>query len=311
MIEAKSITMYYGSTRALDRVSFVARENEIVGLLGPNGAGKSTLMRILTTFIYPTQGTAKICGFDVTQDPLSARKVIGYLPENLPLYMDMRVDEFIDFVGRSRGLSSGELKKRKEWVIEATQIAGVLKHIISELSLGYRQRVGLAQALIHDPKVLILDEPTSGLDPMQIVGIRKLIKGLAKEKTIIFCTHILQEASAVADRLLIIDQGRIIAQGTLAELKKDKSSENAFVVSIRAPGQEVEAALRGISGLKSCHLIEQISGTSKFLCTAGSYEEAARAINNLVWEKAWVLTGLALKEPSLEEVFLGLFKKAV
>ena len=213
MIEAKNLTMHYGATCALDNVSFRTSEKEVVGLLGPNGAGKTTLMRILTTFIYPTKGTASICGHDITENPLAARKTLGYLPENPPLYVDMRVDEYLDFVGRSRGLSSAKLKERKEWVIEATQIRKVYKHTIFELSLGYRQRVGLAQALIHDPQVVILDEPTSGLDPMQIVGIRKLIKDLSREKTVIFSTHILQEASAVSDRLLIIDQGRIIAQG--------------------------------------------------------------------------------------------------
>ena len=223
MIEAKNLTMHYGATRALNNVSFRTNEREIIGLLGPNGAGKTTLMRILTTFIYPSKGTASICGYDITENPLAARRMLGYLPENPPLYIDMRVDEYLDFVGRARGLSSTKLKERKEWVIEATQIRKVYKHTIFELSLGYRQRVGLAQALIHDPQVVILDEPTSGLDPMQIIGIRKLIRDLSREKTIIFSTHILQEASAVADRLLIIDQGQIIAQGTPNELKRAKA----------------------------------------------------------------------------------------
>jgi ABC-2 type transport system ATP-binding protein len=224
MIKANNLTMYYGATLALDKVSFEAGENEVIGLLGPNGAGKTTLMRILTTFIYPTSGSASICGFDITRDPFQVRKLIGYLPENPPLYMDMRVDEFIDFVGRARGLSGAELKKRKSWVVEATSVNNVYKHLICELSLGFRQRVGLAQALIHDPKVVILDEPTSGLDPIQIVEIRKLIKELAKDKTIIFSTHILQEASAISSRLLIIAEGRIIAQGTLEELRKQNCS---------------------------------------------------------------------------------------
>jgi len=310
MIEAKNITMYYGPILALDRVSFSAREKEIVGLLGPNGAGKTTLMRILTTFIYPTKGTANVCGVDITKDPLSARKVIGYLPENPPLYMDMRVDEFIDFVGRARGLNGKELKERKDWVIEATKISGVWKHIIAELSLGYKQRVGLAQALIHDPKVVILDEPTSGLDPMQIVGIRKLIRELAKDKTIIFSTHILQEASAVSDRLLIIDRGRIIAQGATGELKREKADEHNFVVAIQAPREEVEFCLKTITSLKRFEAIEESSSVTRFNCYAASYEDAARALNLLVKEKGWFLRELALKELSLEDIFLGLFKKA-
>jgi ABC-2 type transport system ATP-binding protein len=221
MIEAKNLTHYYGATCALNNVSFTTKEHELVGLLGPNGAGKTTLMRILTTFLYPAQGTATICGFDITLDPLAARQVIGYLPENPPLYMDMRVDEYIDFVGRARGLHGALLRRRKEWVVEAVQIKEVYRHLNSQLSLGYRQRVGLAQALIHDPKVVILDEPTSGLDPIQIIAIRKLIKELAQTKTVIFSTHILQEASAVSERLLIIDQGLIIADGSLEALKQN------------------------------------------------------------------------------------------
>ncbi|MFH1189886.1 MAG: ATP-binding cassette domain-containing protein [Candidatus Omnitrophota bacterium] len=310
MIEAKNLTMYYGPTLALDRVSFSAREKEIVGLLGPNGAGKSTLMRILTTFIYPTKGTAKICGFDITTDPLAARKSIGYLPENPPLYIDMRVDEFIDFVGRSRGLRSQRLKQRKEWVTDATKISGVWKHMISELSLGYKQRVGLAQALIHDPKVVILDEPTSGLDPIQIIGIRKLIKDLAREKTIIFSTHILQEASAISDRLLIIDRGKIIAHGTVPELRKDKEGSNSFFISIQAPKQEAESALKGMPSVKSVAFLEEESGCQKFMCAAIDYADAARSINGLIKQKGWFLRELVQRELSLEDVFLGLFKRS-
>lgn len=309
MIQANNLTMYFGSTLALSHVSFEAKGNEVIGLLGPNGAGKTTLMRILTTFIFPTKGTAKICGYDITKDPASVRRQLGYLPENPPLYMDMRVDEYIDFAGRARGLSSSQLKERKDWVVEATQISGVWKHTISELSLGYRQRVGLAQALIHDPKVLILDEPTSGLDPMQIIGIRKLIGELAKEKTIIFSTHILQEASAVSDRLFIIDRGKIIASGTPLELKKQKEPVTSFIVSVSASKADADSALRGISGVKSVNLIEEARHTVKFLCTTVSYDDSARAINAIVQQKGWFLRELAIKEPSLEEVFLGLFKK--
>ena len=310
MIEAKNLTMYYGATLALDDVSFSAKENEIVGLLGPNGAGKTTLMRILTTYIYPTHGSAKICGFDITQDPLSVRKVIGYLPEIPPLYMDMRVDEFIEFVGRSRGLSFPELRKRKDWVVEAVKISEVWRRIIGELSLGYKQRVGLAQALIHDPKVLILDEPTSGLDPMQIVGIRKLIRELAQEKTIVFSTHILQEASSVSDRLLIIDQGKIIAQGTVKELKVDNLAEKSLVVAIPGAHKGIEAALQDIPQLKEINFLGDIAGTSRFSCLASSYEEAVFSLNQIAKEKNWLIKELYIKEPSLEEVFLNLFKKA-
>ena len=234
MIEAKNLTMLYGTTRAVDGVSFEIKEREIVGFLGPNGAGKTTVMRILTTFIYPTSGTATIAGFDVTENPILARQALGYLPETPPLYTDMRVDDYMNFVGEARGLKGKKLKERKDWVADACGIGPVWKHNIYELSLGYRQRVGLAQALIHDPKVIILDEPTSGLDPIQIIGIRNLIKELAQTKTILFSTHILQEASAISNRLFIMNRGKIVAQGTLDELrgqgsKEDKTLEDVFL----------------------------------------------------------------------------------
>lgn len=224
MIDAKSLTMHYGNFVALKEVSFQAREKEILGLLGPNGAGKTTAMRILTTYLYPSSGTAKVDGYDILEKADEVRKRIGYLPETAPLYPDMQVDEYLAFVGRARGISGAQLSSRLKWVREACSIEGVWKHTISELSKGYRQRTGLAQALIHDPKVLILDEPTSGLDPLQIIGIRDLIKQLAKEKTIIFSTHILQEVEAVADRVVIINEGKIVAQGTQKELAEEVRS---------------------------------------------------------------------------------------
>lgn len=218
MINVQSLTMHYGSFVALDQVSFQVQEREILGLLGPNGAGKTTAMRILTTYLYPTSGTAKIDNQDILENPVEVRKRIGYLPETAPLYTDMQVEEYLIFVGRARGLKGKTLSARLGWVKEATGIKFVWKHTISEISKGYRQRVGLAQALIHDPKVLILDEPTSGLDPLQIIGIRELIKTLAKEKTIIFSTHILQEVEVMANRIVIINEGKIVSQGTKEEL---------------------------------------------------------------------------------------------
>ena len=239
--------MNYGSFTALAGVSFQAKEKEILGLLGPNGAGKTTAMRILTTYLYPTSGTAKVNGFDILQNPEQVRQRIGYLPETAPLYMDMLVEEYLKFVGQARGLQGMELEKRMKWVREACNLDFIWKHTLSEISKGYRQRVGLAQALIHDPEVLILDEPTSGLDPLQIIGIRKLIRDLAKKKTIIFSTHILSEVEAIADRIVIINEGRIIAQGTQRELGEqvraagggagDLSLEEIFI-ALLAPKKE-------------------------------------------------------------------------
>jgi len=220
MIDVQSLTMHYGQAVALDHVSFQANPGEVLGLLGPNGAGKTTAMRILTTYLFPSSGTAKVDGFDILENPMEVRKRIGYLPETVPLYGDMRVDEYLMFVGKARALEGAKLAERLEWVKNACQLRSVWKHLLYELSKGYGQRVGLAQALIHDPKVLILDEPTSGLDPIQIVGIRALVKSLAKEKTIVFSTHILQEVEALADRIVIINEGKLVAQGTKQELAR-------------------------------------------------------------------------------------------
>lgn len=221
MIDVQSLTMRFGPVTALNGISFQVPEGQILGLLGPNGAGKTTAMRILTTYLYPTAGKVSVHGIDILEDPVPARRIIGYLPEIVPLYPDMRVDEYLSFVGRARGLAAVLLKSRTEWVSQACGLRPVWKHNLSELSKGFQQRVGLAQALIHDPKVLILDEPTSGLDPLQIVGIRGLIKGLAREKTIIFSTHILQEVEVMADRIVIINEGRIVSQGTKRELAEE------------------------------------------------------------------------------------------
>jgi len=307
MIDVKNLTMDYGATRALDDVSFEVKEGEVVGLLGPNGAGKTTLMRILTTYLYPTRGTAVINGIDVTQDPLRVRQMIGYLPETPPLYPDMRVSDFLTFVGESRDLDAAALKRRKEWVIEATQIARVWKHNISELSLGFRQRVGLAQALIHDPQVVILDEPTSGLDPMQIIGIRRLIKDLVQTKTVICSTHILQEASAVADRLVIVDRGRVVANGKLGELKEQKGHDAVFAVTVQAPREDVWAALHSIPTVKELKVAAESAAGIRFVGTAGSRLEVAAYVSRFVREKGWVLEELTLRDPSLEDIFIGFF----
>ncbi|OIO39628.1 MAG: hypothetical protein AUJ71_00270 [Candidatus Omnitrophica bacterium CG1_02_49_16] len=311
MIEAKQLVMCYGSTRALNQVSFKINPNEIVGLLGPNGAGKTTLMRILTTFIYPTQGTAVVNGFDILKDPLNARKSLGYLPESPPLYTDMRVDEFIGFIGRARGLSGAYYRERKDWVVEACGISTVWKHTINELSLGFRQRVGLAQALLHDPKVVILDEPTSGLDPVQIIGIRNLIQELSKTKTILFSTHILQEASAVSHRILIINQGRLVVEGTPTELRAaNVKKEELFRLTLDANKAEVEAAFLSIPSVKRIVFQEEYQGSPRFLIAAHAYTDVVKAVNEVIRARNWTLKELSRQEPSLEEVFLDTFRKS-
>lgn len=253
MIHVDSLSMRYGSYKALDQISFDVGEREILGLLGPNGAGKTTAMRILTTYLYPAAGHVTIDGLDVLKDAKKVRKILGYLPETAPLYMDMQTDDYLKFVGQARGLRGKKLKQRLAWLQESCDIKNIWKHRLFELSKGYKQRVGLAQALVHDPKVLILDEPTSGLDPLQIIGIRALIKDLAREKTIIFSTHILSEVEAMADRIVIINEGRIVAQGSLSQLeedvrrrgetKADLSLEDIFIAYLKPSiaGMPVEA----------------------------------------------------------------------
>lgn len=247
MIDVQSILMRYGSFVALDHISFQVREREILGLLGPNGAGKTTAMRIITTYLYPTSGTVKVNNLDILTNPVEVRRQIGYLPETAPLYLDMQTEEYLQFVGRARGLAGKTLQNRLGWVKEKCGIKPIWKHLLSEISKGYRQRVGLAQALVHDPKVLIMDEPTSGLDPLQIIGIRDLIKNLAKEKTIIFSTHILQEVEVMANRIVIINEGKIVSQGTQEELagqvrsrgetKQDLSLEDIFIALLTPKGK--------------------------------------------------------------------------
>lgn len=211
--------MRYRAFVALNQISFRAESGQVLGLLGPNGAGKTTVMRILTTYLYPTAAdVVRVDDVDALTNPIEARKCIGYLPETVPLYLDMTTEEYLHFVAGARGLNGALLQERLNWVKENCGLKLVWKHLLAELSKGYKQRVGLAQALIHDPKVLILDEPTSGLDPIQIVEIRSLIKMLVKNKTIIFSTHILQEIEALADKVVVINEGRIVANGTLSEL---------------------------------------------------------------------------------------------
>ena len=229
MIDVQSLTMHYGSFTALDGISFQVREGEILGLLGPNGAGKTTCMRILTTYLYPTSGTVKLDNYDILEKPIEVRRVTGYMPETAPLYTEMRTDEYLGFVGRARGLHGYLLERRLAWVRKNCKIRSVWKHTLSEISKGFRQRVGLAQALIHDPKILILDEPTSGLDPLQVMSIRDLLRSLSEHKTIIFSTHILREVEVMADRIVIINEGKVVAVGTqqeLAALARNKTGKD-------------------------------------------------------------------------------------
>ena len=243
LIKVENLSMRYGITQALSGVSFQVGRGEILGFLGPNGAGKTTVMKILTTVIFPTQGTAQIGGHDVQTDPIAVRRMIGYLPEAVPLYTEMQVDEYLSFVGSARGIKGNDLRGRLDWVVQQCGLKKVWKKLIGELSRGFRQRVGLGQALIHDPEVLILDEPTTGLDPLQIIEIRQLLKSIAPNKAILFSTHVLQEAEAIANRIAIINVGKIVAEGALQELKKGYPSlEASFIDRLKGQQQQQQPA---------------------------------------------------------------------
>jgi len=308
MITAEHLTMHYGPVVALNNVSFEVETGEIVGLLGPNGAGKSTTMKILTTYLHPTKGTAKVGGIDILEDPLGVRKTIGYLPEILPLYMDMEVREYLNFVGRARGLSGAGLQQRTETVLDACGLRPMYRKVVRELSKGYKQRTALAQALIHDPDIIILDEPTSGLDPHQILEVRKLVRELAAGKTVILSTHILQEVEASCDRIVIINRGQIVGDGTYEELReKAKRFERARVVVDGDP-EEVKRLLSGMSGVNGVEAAAD-DGLAGFIVTAKMGTEIWREVSELAKSKQWTIHELTPKPLTLEETFLSLTEK--
>ncbi|MDB5805538.1 MAG: transporter ATP-binding protein [Betaproteobacteria bacterium] len=234
MIEVNQLSKAFGAKVAVNQLSFTVRQGEVLGFLGPNGAGKSTTMRMITGFLPPTAGSVKVCGFDIVEDPIAAKRKIGYLPEAAPSYADMTVLSFLKFSAELRGLSGSDIKKAVRRVVDLTFLDSVLGQDIETLSKGYKHRTCLAQSLIHDPEVLILDEPTDGLDPNQKHEVRQLIKRMGETKTIIFSTHILEEVEAVCDRAIIIDRGNIVANGTPAELKSSADLAGSVVMTLRA-----------------------------------------------------------------------------
>jgi ABC-2 type transport system ATP-binding protein len=306
MIRAEKLTMHYGPVVALKDVSFEVKRGEVVGLLGPNGAGKSTAMKILTTYLYPTSGTAKVGGIGILENPLAVRRIIGYLPEVLPLYMDMEVRAYLDFVGKARGLTGARLKERTDVVLEECGLRPMYRRVIRELSKGFRQRTGLAQALIHDPDIIVLDEPTSGLDPHQIVEIRQLVRKLAATKTVILSTHILQEVEATADRIVIINRGRIVGDGTFEELRNRAKQHERTVVSVVGDRAEVERLLSGVEGVRKVQFGGESDGCVSFAVLSRPGVSIWRELNKLAHAKNWVLAELSVKPLSLEETFLTL-----
>ena len=310
MIEVRGVTKSFGTMLALDDVSFGIGQGEILGFLGPNGAGKSTTMKIITTFLAPDAGSVKVGGLDVLERPLDVRKRIGYLPENVPLYLDMNVQEYLTFVGQARGLSGRSLQQRLDWCIEACGLVTEFKKPIGELSKGFKQRTGLAQALIHDPDILILDEPTSGLDPLQIIGIRDLIKSLAGHKTIIFSTHILQEVSPVTDRVVIINEGCIIADGKVKELAREAMGSNRVFLGLAETDTGIESALRELEAVAEVKPIGTDEG-SRFELRGPFDGDIVGDVVKLATSRGWNLTDLHQAPFSLEDTFIALTRKSL
>jgi len=306
MIEVRNVSKRFGQTVALDNVTMKVERGEILGFLGPNGAGKSTAMKIITSFLAPDEGAVVVDGMDVSERPLEVRARIGYMPENVPLYPEMRVQEYLEFVGKARGLGGSKLKSRMDWAVDACHLEPVFKQSILELSKGFRQRTGLAQALIHDPEILILDEPTSGLDPLQIIGIRELIAELGHSKTILFSTHILQEVAPVTDRVVIINQARIVADGHIGELKRRAMGQNRVRIGLDELPENFETALTSAEGIEKVVALEDRSFE-----VFGSFEgDLAATVAREARDKGWKLHELHEDPYTLEETFIALTEEA-
>jgi len=300
MIEVERLTKWYGSVRAVDRVSFRAGRGEVVGLLGPNGAGKTTTMRMLTTYLTPTSGRAVLAGHDVLDDPVGVRRSLGYLPENVPLYGEMRVKEFLWFRGRLKDVPRGSRRLAVSRAISRCRLSEVEDRVIGQLSRGYRQRVGLADALLHDPPILILDEPTSGLDPIQIRESRDLIRDLGDRHTVLLSTHILSEVEAVCRRVIIIAGGRIALDEQVDRLK----AGGTVVVEARGPADAIRTALASISGVRRVTSTLLSHGLAGFEVEARDGQDLREAVAQRLSSHGWTLRALELRRGSLEERFV-------
>jgi ABC-2 type transport system ATP-binding protein len=312
MIQVENLTKEYGPTRAVDKVTFNVRKGEVLGFLGPNGAGKSTTMKILTCFLAPTEGKAKVAGYDVFDESLEVRRRIGYLPEDTPIYRDMTVLEYLQFAAELRGMNPSKSPGRIREIGGRCGLGNVAGKLVGELSKGYRQRLGLAQAMLHDPDILILDEPTSGLDPNQIVEIRSLIKEIGKERTVILSTHILPEVQATCSRILIISGGKLVADGTPEALRaREKKGRYRVVVSangaaFRTPesSQEgIRTALAKLGGVAGCESVAGEDGAFTFGVDSATSDDLRPVLFKSAVDNKWTLLELVRESVSLEDVF--------
>ena len=311
MIEVRNLSKSYGKVEAVQDVSFSVGQEQVLGFLGPNGAGKTTIMKILTGFHYPTSGTALIDGIQVEDDPVEIKKKIGYLPENVPLYGDLTVDEYLAFVAEARLIPRGLRKKAIDASLDACKLGAYRSRKIEELSKGYRQRAGLAQAILHDPPILILDEPTNGLDPNQIIEIRSLIKKLGQQKTVILSTHIMQEVEAICSRVLIINEGKIAAQGTPEEIAGTMKGGDTWELLLKGMGaQDIQLKLphlgTGISAIGTETLEDGTVRLSFFIPADSDETPAGERIFDWAVVNGLKILGMNRKKISIEDIFVSL-----
>lgn len=306
-ITVRNLTKRYGDQKAVDSISFEVKTGEILGFLGPNGAGKTTTMKIITCYMPPTAGSVEVDGLNIEQHSLDVRRKIGYLPENNPLYQDMNVLEYLAYAAQLHGVNAKHIPHRIKEMVHVCGLESVRHKDIGELSKGFRQRVGLAQAMIHDPDVLILDEPTSGLDPNQIVEIRHLIKQLGRAKTVILSTHILPEVQATCDRVLIINEGKIVADGTPEQLQQDFRGSEQLTLELRTnssdPLQHISPKLRSLPGVGSVELVSQKNGTARFMLHVDKGADVRESAFRMAVAEGWVILEMHRKATTLEEVF--------
>jgi ABC-2 type transport system ATP-binding protein len=306
MIEVQNQTKRYGPTLAVSDVSFDVRKGEILGFLGPNGAGKTTTMRVITGYLPPTAGKVRVAGYDVAEEPLDAKRRIGYLPEQPPVYPDMTPEEYLAFVARIKGLPRREIRARIGEVAAKCAITDVMRRQIGKLSKGYRQRVGLAQAIIHNPDVLVLDEPTAGLDPKQIIETRELIRGLAGQHTVVLSTHILPEVSRTCERVVVINQGKVAAVGTPEELTRHLQGFETVLVTAEAPAAEMMERLQRISGVQWVEPRDSSNGRVTLEVQTEKGLDLRAELARAVVESNWKLLELRTSGLSLEDIFLKL-----
>lgn len=303
MIKVKNVTKTYGGVTAVSGVSFSVKPGEVLGLLGPNAAGKTTMMRILTCFIPASSGEAEVAGFDVYDDPVEVRRRVGYLPENAPLYGDMRVSEYLCYRARLKEVPSPQLSRRLDYVYERCCIGDVRDRIVGQLSRGYKQRVGLAASLVHDPPVLILDEPTIGLDPHQIRETRRLICELGEDRTVLLSTHILPEVEMVCGRVLIINKGRMVAMDTPENLTRRLRGGSAVIMEVKGSGAGVRDAIRVAGGVSSVTW-EERRGVNRYRVESGSGQDVREAVSRAVTGARGVILEMKRDSLSLEEIFV-------